>query len=244
MKIKMIGLSIALLLFHGCSATDSDNIKTKGIYANYQLKLLNNNRTFITTALQSGGSTGTYLDLTSDDVLKVEVDKEEKTLKRDRTILNQIYYENTIETNTYNKEVKIIFIREESNEKLISSVTLPSKLTINSPQQNDTVSSTDRLGIDWDKPKDNNTRINIDILISCKKDRDTTVLISDNFNDLSDNGKYSINLSSILDEDFEQYRNCEGTIHIRRYKRGTIDSHFVGGIIEAFHSKSIMVNIK
>ena len=238
--MKIIGLSIILLLLNSCSSTDSDNIKTKGIYANYQLKILNNS-TAIETSLQSGGFTGTYLDLTSEDTLIVEVNGKEGVLKRDRGLLNQIYYEGVLKTNEPNTEVKIIFSREESDEKLVSSISLPDKLVISSGQ-NKNHSLDDTVIIKWKKSSVKGTKINIDSSISCYNENNNTGSLSDRL-DLADNGQYSISLKSLY-EDFKQDKNCEVTINVTRYKKGTIDSRFGSGDMRAFHSQKIKITIK
>lgn len=68
--LKLLSISVTSMLFvMGCSKTDSDNVKTTGFYATYSVTGNNSGTAVCTARLQVGGSTGTYLDLTSGDTL-------------------------------------------------------------------------------------------------------------------------------------------------------------------------------
>lgn len=62
-------LSLVGLLLVSCSKTESDNVKTSGFYVTYSVQGNNQNSVSCTATFQVGGSTGTYLDLSSGDTI-------------------------------------------------------------------------------------------------------------------------------------------------------------------------------
>lgn len=67
MKTNTLLLISALFLLVGCAKTNSENIKTAGIYATYRIEGNNQNSATCTVQFQVGGATGTFLNLTSGD---------------------------------------------------------------------------------------------------------------------------------------------------------------------------------
>lgn len=240
----LIGLGVTMLLINSCSGTtDSDNIKTKGIYADYKLEILDNGKTSIKTSLKSGGANGSYLDLTTGDTLSVEVNGNSESLeRRDSIILDDITYERDIMTDVADTEVVISFKRTNPIQELKSSVKLPSKVEILTPKADDTILSTDKLHISWTPSSDTNIDIKIDT--KCDTPEKDTKSFYDSSTNLADDGNYDYSLSSIYPGDFSKYSNCTTTLKLTRYKKGTIDSDFDGGEIVASYSKSIKLDIR
>lgn len=63
----LFALSLGSII--SCSKTNSDNVKTSGIHATLSVEGNNQNSVTCKATLQVGGSTGTYLDLTSGDTI-------------------------------------------------------------------------------------------------------------------------------------------------------------------------------
>jgi hypothetical protein len=69
LKTNILLLISALFLFVGCAKTNSDNVKTSGIYATYRVVGNNQNSATCTVQFQVGGATGTFLNLSSGDTV-------------------------------------------------------------------------------------------------------------------------------------------------------------------------------
>jgi len=246
MKIKeCIILGTSLLIFNGCfGTTDSDNIKTKGIYADYQLTLSDDGTTYVRASLMSGNKHGATLDLTNGDTLSVEVDGNSEKLER-FSLLQNISYSRKIMTNVADTKVTILFTRTTPQQELKSSILLPEKFELLTPKENMITSLNDILHITWSPSSENtNMEIGIETICDTGEVENSTKTFSNNISNLNDNGSYDYLFSSNYKEDLEKYSNCKTSLEVTRFRLGIIDSSFDDGEIKASYSKSINLDIQ
>ena len=238
-RLRGIALGLSIILLNSCTpdATDSTNIRTKGIFANYSLKILDNNTTNIRVSLHSGGINGSSLDLISPEGLFVKYNSKEDKLDRN-DLVNDIYYTKNINVYKSDTDISIIFKRE--NEELNSTIKLIPKVEILSPKEKQTISSTDKLEITWIKSSNSNIDISIDT--ECNTANRDTKTFSKTKNSV-DNGTYTFSLSSIYPGDFEKYSNCITKLKVTRYREANVNSKFDDGTIRVMNSKTIELNV-
>ena len=73
---------IALMgpLSTGCASIESSDIKTSGIYADFEAKSSGEGSTLLSASLKVGENSNTYLDLVEGDTLTASFDEETKRL--------------------------------------------------------------------------------------------------------------------------------------------------------------------
>lgn len=109
----------AALFFSGCSKTKSENVKTDGIYAEFELVGNNKNSIICSATLKVGGSTGTVIDLSNGDVLTCDG----YPMDRSEDLLGVIRYQVQL---SYQKDkvYNIVFHRPEE-KPYVASVIVP-----------------------------------------------------------------------------------------------------------------------
>ncbi|MCB0341444.1 MAG: hypothetical protein H6626_13825 [Pseudobdellovibrionaceae bacterium] len=154
-SILSIVLFFSSATLFGCSNTDSENVKTKGIYASFDVSASNGAATAI-AKFQVGGPTGSFLDLSSGDSITVNG----LVLTR-QELLGIIEYRKSVpysEGGIYT----FVFSREDE-EPYTSTVTLTEAVTISSPTAGANATKGQSLSVQWNAGADASDSISVSL---------------------------------------------------------------------------------
>lgn len=210
---------VCLVSVAGCKETvDSTDVRTSGIYAQYQA-ISNGDQTHLTARLLVGGNeSNTDMRLTESDRLRGTVDTESKNLTDENN--NQMYEAFFAET-AGDTDVKIAFTRgDDDDDAPNSTAVLPEGFTLAGVTDNESISRTDDIVITWDPP---GAASDPDMEWSLEGDCVATEF------DLSqdDTGTVTIpagRLEPKFEDDADQ--TCDVTFTLDRSRSGTVDSNF------------------
>jgi len=215
LPVLLIGSAAVL----GCSKQpeeDSCNIKTGGIYVEYEVTESNNTATARATFWVGDAPGGTYLTLGScgDDI------KVNGQALRHESGADHDYYESTVPVaGSY----EFVFTRTDE-DPYSSTVSTPPAIHITAPTEGASISRAESFDITWD----NNGSGQLNLLIDgdCIKD-----FPSVNGEAIADTGSYTVNANGI--EPFvssDADKTCTANISLERSTNGALDPNLKGTI--------------
>lgn len=236
-----IGLLSTALLF-GCSKTDSENIRTKGIRAEMTITsigsgLANDSEAIVRLYSGSEGFGGTLIELSEGDNLIAVIDGENYGFSEVSELFDQ-YYQATLPTNNLNTEYQISFVRDEGVSATESVVTLPDEFEITSSTSVD-VTKSDMLLVNW-SPSITGENLTINYNFDCRTAEGGKLSIGGT-QYISDDGAHTFDMSELVRDDIT---SCDGKIDLKRINKGSIDPNFgEGGRIEGIQRRSIDIDV-
>lgn len=233
--------SLSLLLLNlSCETIDSENIKTKGIYAEFEVKTDGTTKTEVSAILLAGGISSTsFVELSVGDELIATIEDESKELEVKSSFFDETTYSQTFSETTEDTLVTISFNRNQFESAPDSTVTIPSGFTITAPEEESTFNVSDGITFEWDN--------------SGKEDYMELYFTGDcldgGFFTLSqsiekDEGNYT--LESNFFKDVAE-STCIVTAELKRMRLGFIDEVFEngeGGEIKAYFYQKIDFRVK
>lgn len=241
-QLKLSATFISTLFLFGCSKTDSENIRTKGIRAEIAITsvgsgLANDSEAIVRLYSGSGGFGGTLIELSEGDSLIAVIDGESYGFSEVSELFDH-YYQATLPTNNLNTEYKVSFVRDEGVSATESIVTLPDEFEIDSSTSVD-VTKNDTLPVNW-SPSFSGENLTINYSFDC-----TTVeggkLSIGGTQYINDDGAHTFDMAELVRDDIV---TCDGKIDLKRINKGTIDPNFgEGGRIEGIQKRRIDIDV-
>lgn len=216
-----------------CASIDSSDIKTSGIYADFEAKSNGEGTTLVSANLKVGQNSNTYLDLVEGDTLQVSFQEETATMER-KNLGSMIWYESRFPTDELDSSFTLNFQRENDDSAPDSNVSLPAPFEITVPSQGDSFSmSADKIDIAW-----NNSGSDDEMKIMISGD----CFYGQNITIENDPGVYIID-NAIL-EPIDETNNCSGKLTLMRKRFGSIDDNFgEGGEFTGLQVRHITINL-
>jgi hypothetical protein len=216
-----------------CESIESSDIRTSGVYANFEAKANGEGATLISASLTVGENSNTYLDLVEGDTLQASFEDETTTMERNN-LGTMVWYETTFPTDAKDSTFTLSFQREEDDSAPNSSVSLPAPFEITVPSQGDSFSmSADKIDIAWNN-SDTDDEMQIIISGDC--------FYGQNISVENDPGVYIVE-QAIL-EPIDDQDTCTGTLTIIRKRLGTIDINYgEGGEIQGLQVRHLTLNL-
>ena len=132
-----------------CASIDSSDIKTSGIYADFEAKSNGEGTTLLSANLKVGQNSNTYLNLVEGDTLQASFENETAAMER-KNLGSMIWYESTFSTDKSDSSFTLNFQRENDDSAPDSNVSLPAPFDITVPSEGDSFSmSADKIDIAW-----------------------------------------------------------------------------------------------
>ena len=245
---KVLLICSFLLVLAGCSQTDSENIRTQGIGADFSVTANGNGSTRVEGTLEvgSGGIGGTEVELSSGDQLTANAYGTTLNLRKDSNLLG-ISYVTTFNSDEGNELFTVSFERDGGVSAPNSTVILPNRFAIIAPADNEPFGRTENITLTW-APAEQSGNLTIRYTADCSYTDD---LGEDHFvtrqgNDSSlDDGSYTISAASIINSAVNEIPvdgTCDVEFELQRVRTGNLDSNFgEGGRIRAYQNRSINI---
>lgn len=239
-KSIYLGCMLVAVGVTACSeATDSNNIKTGGIYAAIDVKTGNANSSDVEVTLKVGGAnSNTYVDLSSNDKLTATLNNTEaRVLGRQEKTKNHISYVTTFSGATAgmeNSSYKITFDRAVETSAPNSSVTLPTPVANLAISRSDFSAANDLVTLTW-AGLNSQKSLRLSIAGDC---------IVGSTLDVADMGTYVINAGTIKGISPRISQNCSVTFTFTRETNGSLDPAYgEGGYVKAKSSRSVSATV-
>ncbi|WP_165743080.1 hypothetical protein [Pseudoalteromonas sp. Z9A6] len=235
---KCITTTALILLLCACTTeTESNLVKTKGIWAGFEL-VSDGNRTRVNAELNAGDANGSNIVLSDSDSLQAVVNNTAIVLTKDTDFLD-VDYQAYINATDDNQQFDIKFKRDDGINAN-SSVELPLNFIILTPSNNQTFSINSPLTVQLDGTDPNSTS-QVELSSSCTNNNNETLLQSMLF-ELS-TSRLEIDLQS-LDmfscSQVDQSKTCSLTVSVKRERLGSISGEFANqSYIKAQQSRAI-----
>ncbi len=177
MKHLFLFLLSTVLLFPACSVTDSENVKTSGIWANYRIEMNEAGDVYAYAVLRVGGATGTIVDLSGGEHMECN----DVTLTEYVEPITNYHWSRAQVSEDTDGVYEFVFVR--TDEEVSTMVELPDPPVIISVENEDTLTTEDDITVTWDDtiPGD---YVNITLSGDCIDDFTDTMI--------PDDGSYSI----------------------------------------------------
>ena len=172
---KCITTTALILLLCACtSETESNLVKTKGIWAGFELAS-DGNRTLVNAELNAGDANGSNIILSDSDSLQAVVNNTAIVLTKDTDFLD-VDYQAYINATDDNQQFDIKFKRDDGINAN-SGVELPLNFIILTPSNNQTFSINSPLTVQLDGTDPNSTS-QVELSSSCTNNINETLLQS------------------------------------------------------------------
>lgn len=210
----------------GCSNTDSDNVKTSGIYATFDIQATNGTATAV-AKFQVGGATGTFLDLSSGDSITVNG----LPLSR-QELLGIIEYRRAV-SYSVGDTYTFVFSRD-GEDPYTSTVTLTEAVTISSPSVGADITKGTAISVQWNAGTD----INDEVSVSLSKQGDgesgysnSSMVATASSHSIPANDTLTVNSGSV-----------SGSISVFRERQGSMAAD-LDGTISSSQYDSVSINL-
>ncbi|CAM3048830.1 hypothetical protein [Pseudoalteromonas distincta] len=232
-------ITTTALIFALCactSETESDLVKTKGIWAGFEL-VSDGNRTRVNAELNAGDANGSNIVLSDSDSLQVVVNNTAIVLTKDTDFLD-VDYQAYINATDDNQQFDILFTRDDGINAN-SSAELPLNFIILTPSnsQNFGINSTLTVQLDGTDP---NSTSQVELSSSCTTNNET--LLQSTFFALN-SSRLEINLQSLdmfSNSQVDQSKTCDLTISVKRDRFGSISDEYANqSYIKSQQSRAI-----
>jgi len=219
---------VIFILSAGCSSTTSDNIKTSGIYALFNVENKYGENTVTAKAtLQVGGITGSYIKLVGDDELLCDGQK----LSSRETALGSIEYVANLPKK--NAGEKYVFKFKRKDEEHTIEVTQLQDVHITAPKQSQSFKISDDIKVTWEPKSTEDMDLTIDG--DCI-DPHTKIF-------QSDNGEYLITGGTLKFDENADSKKCTAKIIVRRYTSTGVPKEFDGGNAFSYSISEVDIQI-
>lgn len=235
---KCITTTALILLLCACTTeTESNLVKTKGIWAGFEL-VSDGNRTRVNAELNAGDANGSNIVLSDSDSLQAVVNNTAIVLTKDTDFLD-VDYQAYINATDDNQQFDIKFKRDDGINAN-SGVELPLNFIILTPSNNQTFSINSPLTVQLDGTDPNSTS-QVELSSSCTNNNNETLLQSMLF-ELS-TSRLEIDLQSLnmfSSSQVDQSKTCSLTVSVKRERLGSISGEFANqSYIKAQQSRAI-----
>ncbi len=235
---KCITTTALILLLCACtSETESNLIKTKGIWAGFEL-VSDGNRTRVNAELNAGDANGSNIVLSDSDSLQAVVNNTAIVLTKDTDFLD-VDYQAYINATDDNQQFDIKFKRDDGINAN-SGVELPLNFIILTPSNNQTFSINSPLTVQLDGTDPNSTS-QVELSSSCTNNNNETLLQSMLF--ALGTSRLEIDLQSLdmfSSSQVDQSKTCSLTVSVKRERLGSISGEFANqSYIKAQQSRAI-----
>ncbi|QQM65365.1 hypothetical protein JG479_05995 [Pseudoalteromonas sp. LC2018020214] len=235
---KCITTTALILLLCACtSETESNLIKTKGIWAGFEL-VSDGNRTRVNAELNAGDANGSNIVLSDSDSLQAVVNNTAIVLTKDTDFLD-VDYQAYINATDDNQQFDIKFKRDDGINAN-SGVELPLNFIILTPSNNQTFSINSLLTVQLDGTDPNSTS-QVELSSSCTNNNNETLLQSMLF--ALGTSRLEIDLQSLdmfSSSQVDQSKTCSLTVSVKRERVGSISGEFANqSYIKAQQSRAI-----
>ena len=235
---KCITTTALILLLCACtSETESNLIKTKGIWAGFEL-VSDGNRTRVNAELNAGDANGSNIILSDSDSLQAVVNNTAILLTKDTDFLD-VDYQAYINATDDNQQFDIKFKRDDGINAN-SGVELPLNFIILTPSNNQTFSINSPLTVQLDGTDPNSTS-QVELSSSCTNNNNETLLQSMLF--ALSTSRLEIDLQSLdmfSSSQVDQSKTCSLTVSVKRERLGSISGEFANqSYIKAQQSRAI-----
>ncbi|MBB1307050.1 hypothetical protein [Pseudoalteromonas sp. SR43-5] len=235
---KCITTTALILALCACtSETESDLVKTKGIWAGFEL-ISDGNRTRVNAELNAGDANGSNIILSDSDSLQAVVNNTAIVLTKDTDFL-YVDYQAYINATDDNQQFDIKFKRDDGINAN-SGVELPLNFIILTPSNNQTFSINSPLTVQLDGTDPNSTS-QVELSSSCTNNNNETLLQSMLF--ALSTSRLEIDLQSLdmfSSSQVDQSKTCSLTVSVKRERLGSISGEFANqSYIKAQQSRAI-----
>ncbi|MEI8624286.1 hypothetical protein P4S67_07985 [Pseudoalteromonas sp. B137] len=235
---KCITTTALILLLCACtSETESNLVKTKGIWAGFEL-VSDGNRTRVNAELNAGDANGSNIILSDSDSLQAVVNNTAIVLTKDTDFLD-VDYQAYINATDDNQQFDIKFKRDDGINAN-SGVELPLNFIILTPSNNQTFSINNPLTVQLDGTDPNSTS-QVELSSSCTNNNNETLLQSMLF--ALSTSRLEIDLQSLdmfSSSQVDQSKTCSLTVSVKRERLGSISGEFANqSYIKAQQSRAI-----
>jgi len=235
---KCITTTALILLLCACTTeTESNLVKTKGIWAGFEL-VSDGNRTRVNAELNAGDANGSNIVLSDSDSLQAVVNNTAIVLTKDTDILD-VDYQAYINATDDNQQFDIKFKRDDGINAN-SAVELPLNFIILTPSNNQTFSINSPLTVQLDGTDPNSTS-QVELSSICTNNNNETLLQSTLFT-LS-TSRLEIDLQSLdmfSSSQVDQSKTCSLTVSVKRERLGSISGELANqSYIKAQQSRAI-----
>ena len=235
---KCITTTALILLLCACTTeTESNLVKTKGIWAGFEL-VSDGNRTRVNAELNAGDANGSNIVLSDSDSLQAVVNNTAIVLTKDTDFLD-VDYQAYINATDDNQQFDIKFKRDDGINAN-SGVELPLNFIILTPSNNQTFSINSPLTVQLDGTDPNSTS-QVELSSSCTNNNNETLLQSMLF--ALGTSRLEIDLQSLdmfSSSQVDQSKTCSLTVSVKRERLGSISGEFANqSYIKAQQSRAI-----
>ena len=235
---KCITTTALILLLCACTTeTESNLVKTKGIWAGFEL-VSDGNRTRVNAELNAGDANGSNIILSDSDSLQAVVNNTAIVLTKDTDFLD-VDYQAYINATDDNQQFDIKFKRDDGINAN-SGVELPLNFIILTPSNNQTFSINSPLTVQLDGTDPNSTS-QVELSSSCTNNNNETLLQSMLF--ALGTSRLEIDLQSLdmfSSSQVDQSKTCSLTVSVKRERLGSISGEFANqSYIKAQQSRAI-----
>ena len=203
----------ASFVVRGCSVTESTNIKTSGIWADYLVSQDETDPVWARGTLRVGGSTGTIVDLVGGEYLEVNGTRMTEWVE---PITNYHWNTATISPDP-SAEYTITFVR--TDEQVPTTMVMPEMVYSNDPS---TIHTDEQVTVYWDDPGIGGV-VDVDVVGDCITNQYHTVG--------SDLGEFTT--SPVTDATPAMPTDCAIEVQVTRSVDYPVNSRFQGGRAEA-----------
>ncbi|MBQ4845424.1 hypothetical protein J8L98_03185 [Pseudoalteromonas sp. MMG013] len=229
--LKYSSLAIAIALLSACSSetTESNNVKTEAIWSDIYVTS-NGQDSRVIAELNVSSRNGNNLKLTNGDKLQATVGTTVKTLEEDDGFFD-IDYRAVFDVAVGDTKFVVQLNRASENKTLTNTITLPPQYQILAPQTGQLYDKDDSIEIEWTKSGAGD-QFSIVFNTECTKKDGDKLTGSEVYNNVSDDGDFTINLSNVEffnDALINTQHDCTGSLTFERRRHGQIDPAYVSG---------------
>ncbi|TMO79059.1 hypothetical protein [Pseudoalteromonas aurantia] len=228
--LKYTSLTLAVSLLTACSSetTESAAVKTEAIWSDIYITS-NGQNSRVIAELNVSGRNGNNLKLTNGDELRATVGSTVKVLEEDDSDAFDIDYRAIFDVAVGESEFLVQLNRVSENKILTNTLTLPPQYQILAPQAGQLYNKDASLDVEWTKSGAND-QFSIEFHTECTKNDGDKVSSTTTFDNVSDDGDFTINLSNIelyKDVQVNTDHDCNGSLLLQRLRHGQIDPAYV-----------------
>lgn len=232
-----VSLALALtgLGLVGCESVDSDEINTKGLYAEFSATDTGLGDTTVFARLRVGGPNSLdFLNLVGGDTLVAHHGEEEKKMTEREPLPDLIGYAATF-TDSGEGVYGIDFERPDETSALGAQVTVPPGFAPIVPAEDAVVSRAAELQVAWTPPPVAGSRARVYVQGSC--------FTMAHIDAAEDPGEIVIPASAWQVSAGREGETCDGVIVIERINDGTVPSAFKDGVFLGIQQRVINVSV-
>ncbi len=231
--LKGLCLGAGCLLVGACAEdVDSSNVKTDGMFANFEVTGRANGQSEVRASILIGGSgSNTYANLTAGDVLSATSGDETHELTELGGTLGDVHiYHATFDGADEGQEFTVSFDREEDESAPNSTSALPAPFSITAPAEDAEVSRAAALTVSWTPSTSEAVNIHLD----------GDCIILHTFTASSDTGTHTFEAGTLDTTASHEGDTCDVELTVSTRAAGTVDSAFgEGGRFTAIQERKI-----